>query len=60
MALDNGAEYEGEWSKDKQKKGRGVLSWVDGSLYESYCEQDKANRRGRFIYADGDVYNGEC
>lgn len=59
MVLDNGAEYEGEWDEEGCKDGRGVQTWVDGSLYEGYWRQDKANGRGRLIHADGDVYDGE-
>lgn len=59
MTLENGAEYEGEWSESGQKDGRGVQTWVDGSLYEGYWKADKANGRGRLIHADGDVYDGE-
>lgn len=59
ITLDNGAEYEGEWDEQGRKDGRGVQIWVDGSLYEGYWKNDKANGRGRLIHADGDVYNGE-
>lgn len=33
--------------------------WADGSRYEGYWKQDKANGRGRLIHADGDVYEGD-
>ena len=59
IQLENGAEYEGQWDKQGRKDGRGVQVWVDGSLYEGYWKNDKANGRGRLIHADGDVYNGE-
>jgi len=57
--LENGAEYEGEWDTKNKKDGKGVQTWVDGSLYEGYWKNDKANGRGRLIHADGDVYTGE-
>jgi len=60
MPQDNGANYEGEWcTQTGVKDGRGMQLWVDGSLYEGYWSEDKANGRGRLIHADGDVYDGE-
>src|SRR6056300_1660644 len=59
IKLESGAEYEGEWDLEGRKHGKGVQIWVDGSLYEGYWKNDKANGRGRLIHADGDVYNGE-
>jgi hypothetical protein len=59
VVLDNGAEYTGEWNQEKQKEGKGVQTWVDGSIYEGYWRKDKANGRGRLIHADGDVYTGD-
>jgi len=32
--------------------------WPDGSMYEGYWMDNKANGKGRLIHADGDVYNG--
>ena len=32
--------------------------WPDGSLYEGYWKDAKANGKGRLIHADGDVYVG--
>ena len=29
----------------------------DGSIYEGYWKNDKANGRGRLIHADGDIYD---
>ena len=58
--LENGAKYEGEWLKDTDiRDGRGVQIWLDGSRYEGYWRENKANGRGRLIHADGDVYEGE-
>ena len=57
--LENGARYEGEWDEAGCKDGRGIQLWVDGSVYEGYWMNDKANGRGRLIHADGDVYDGE-
>jgi hypothetical protein len=32
--------------------------WPDGSMYEGYWKNGKANGKGRLIHADGDVYVG--
>ena len=37
------------------RDGRGVQIWLDGSRYEGYWKNNKANGRGRLIHADGDV-----
>lgn len=58
--LENGARYEGEWDLQRNMRdGQGKQVWADGSLYEGYWRNDKANGRGRLIHADGDVYEGE-
>ena len=41
------------------RQGRGIQIWLDGSRYEGYWVNNKANGRGRLIHADGDVYEGE-
>ena len=33
--------------------------WADGSIYEGYWLNNKANGYGRLIHPDGDVYSGE-
>lgn len=56
----NGSKYEGEWNTDSNERdGRGVQIWADGSIYEGYWKNDRANGRGRLIHSDGDVYEGE-
>ena len=60
ITLENGARYEGEWDANRDvRDGKGKQIWADGSLYEGYWRNDKANGRGRLIHADGDVYEGE-
>lgn len=45
---------------DKEiRDGRGIQVWQDGSRYEGYWKNNKANGFGRLIHADGDVYEGE-
>lgn len=58
--LENGAQYTGEWLKDKPsvRSGRGTQVWPDGSMYEGYWKDSMAFGEGRLIHADGDVYLG--
>jgi hypothetical protein len=41
------------------REGRGKQIWPDGSLYEGFWRNDKANGKGRLIHSDGDVYEGD-
>lgn len=60
VSIDNEAKYQGEWLIHTEiLDGRGFQIWPDGSLYEGFWENNKANGRGRLIHADGDVYEGE-
>lgn len=59
VKLENEAVYVGEWNDKLERHGRGKQNWVDGSLYEGYWKNDRANGKGRLIHADGDVYEGE-
>lgn len=56
--LDNGSIYQGQWSKEGLRQGKGIQMWKDGSKYEGYWREDMANGRGRLIHADGDYYEG--
>jgi len=60
VEYENRAIYYGEWNKEaKQRHGRGIQIWTDGSKYEGYWKNDKANIRGKLYHADGDIYEGE-
>jgi hypothetical protein len=60
VILENGIKYKGQWRVDSDTKdGRGIQIWPDGSQYEGYWKNNKANGRGRLIHGDGDVYEGE-
>ncbi|OMJ77103.1 hypothetical protein SteCoe_23375 [Stentor coeruleus] len=59
IMIENGSIYTGEWNSNKERHGKGVNIWKDGSLYEGYWEKDKPNGRGRLIHSNGDVYQGE-
>jgi len=52
--------YYGEWADDSNlREGYGRQIWSDGSYYEGFWRNDKANGFGRLIHSDGDVYLGE-
>ena len=57
--LENDAKYDGEWLSQTQiRQGKGVLIWPDGSIYEGYWVDNKANGKGRLVHADGEFYDG--
>jgi len=59
-SLENNAKYKGQWSKSSNMRhGYGVQVWSDGSMYQGYWKNDKANGKGRLIHADGDIYEGD-
>lgn len=59
LTLENGAKYEGEWLLGSEiRQGKGMQIWPDGSLYEGWWQENKANGKGRLIHADGDIYDG--
>jgi len=59
IVLANQARYEGEWLVGTDiRQGKGMQVWPDGSMYEGYWKDSKANNKGRLIHADGDVYDG--
>jgi hypothetical protein len=59
VQLENGARYQGEWLLGTQvRQGTGIQIWPDGSMYEGWWVDNKANGKGRLIHADGDIYDG--
>ena len=50
--------YYGEW-KGEERYGRGVQQWLDGSRYEGYFIDGKANIKGKLFHSNGDTYDGE-
>lgn len=57
--LPTNVKYEGQWIPGTMiREGRGRQIWKDGSLYEGWFKNDKAQGFGRLIHADGDVYEG--
>lgn len=59
IKLENEAIYLGEWNSKLERHGQGSQNWIDGSLYEGYWQNDRANGKGRLLHADGDVYEGD-
>ena len=60
VEYENKSIYYGEWNEgSNQRHGRGIQYWLDGSKYEGYWKNDKANVKGKLIHADGDIYEGE-
>ena len=58
--LENGAKYQGEWdSQTNLRDGRGVVIWANGTRYDGFFKQGKANGRGRIVHSEGDSYDGE-
>lgn len=58
IKLENKSIYIGEWSLNNQRHGKGTNYWEDGTIYEGYWENDKANGEGRCISYNGNVYIG--
>jgi hypothetical protein len=59
MVLENGAVYEGEWSKtDDVRHGHGKLIFPDGALFEGTWREGKVNGNGRHIHSNGEYYIG--
>ena len=50
--------YDEEPNHGTARKKNCFMIWPDGSIYEGWWHDDKANGRGRLISADGDVYVG--
>ena len=47
-SLKSSTKYTGQFSGHR-KQGRGTLKWIDGSRYDGYWSNDKANGHGRLI-----------
>lgn len=57
--LEDGTKYTGQWMAGTNiRAGQGVLIWPDGSVYEGWWKDNKANSKGRLIHVDGSMYQG--
>ena len=45
--------------KDGLRQGYGVQEWPNGARYEGYWDHGKANGKGKYTHAHGDVYEGD-
>jgi len=50
--------YEGEYSADGEREGRGRMHLEDGAVYDGNWLEDKYQGRGVYTYANGDIYKG--
>ena len=57
--LESGAVYHGQWTAEGLRQGAGTQIWKNGSMYQGFWMNDKADGKGRLIHADGTRYEGE-
>jgi hypothetical protein len=43
----------------EERAGYGIQKWVDGAVYEGEWVCNKAEGKGTFWHAEGDIYVGE-
>ena len=56
VEFENKSIYYGEMAIDGNfRHGRGITIWNDGSRYEGYWENNKANGKGKLVHSDGDI-----
>jgi hypothetical protein len=61
LKIEGGLTYEGQVMKNSTttRCGYGKLSWPDGSFFEGYWEDGKADGRGVFRTSEGEILEGE-
>lgn len=52
-------EYKGEVDKNGEPSGFGIFHWPNGDVYEGYFLCHKREGRGRMLFADGTIYDGD-
>lgn len=54
------SKYIGNWRRDKQgiREGKGIMTWIDGSVYNGWWKNNMRFGHGRLIEASGDAYQG--
>ena len=57
VIYNDGAKYEGNWSKGKQN-GFGKYTYSEGGYYEGNWVNNKQDGFGKYVDADGDIYEG--
>lgn len=59
VEYEDGSIYYGEWQKGTNlRHGRGIQIWEDGTRYQGYFMNNKANMKGKLLHSDGDIYEG--
>ncbi len=59
QTLSNGCKYYGFWnSETNSHDGKGVMLTLNGSRYDGYWKDSKAQGKGRSISPNGNVYEG--
>lgn len=59
LQMPDGSRYTGQLSTASQMKhGYGVQTWLDGAKYEGEWRYGKADGKGTFYHANGDVFDG--
>lgn len=59
VEYEDGSIYYGEWlKKSNNRHGRGIQLWEDGTKYEGYFQNNRANLKGKLTHSDGDIYEG--
>eukprot|EP00344_Euplotes_crassus_P005171 CAMPEP_0197001672 /NCGR_PEP_ID=MMETSP1380-20130617/6320_1 /TAXON_ID=5936 /ORGANISM="Euplotes crassus, Strain CT5" /LENGTH=268 /DNA_ID=CAMNT_0042419433 /DNA_START=51 /DNA_END=853 /DNA_ORIENTATION=- len=58
LEMPDGSIYEGQWSQDNKRHGRGKCIWKNGAVYEGNWENNFPEGHGRIIHEDGDMYEG--
>ena len=58
VKLEDGSLYEGQWSKDNKRTGRGRGVLPDGVFYDGFWIDGKPELLGRFIKPNKDLYEG--
>ena len=57
--MPDGNEYEGEWDDQNVIDGFGTLYYIDGSIYEGNFKKGMRCGKGRMIYANTNIYEGD-
>jgi hypothetical protein len=58
VKLEDGSFYDGQWSKEGTRTGRGKCLFADGLFYDGFWIDGKPQLFGRFIKPNKDLYEG--
>ena len=54
-----GEIYIGQFGKDGLRKGKGIMKYNNGGIYNGNWKDDKLDGKGKYIFRDGSSYEGE-